>query len=174
MCMLHRYFNVINFAIYQSMLLLALFYQHSAVKLMLVLLLLHFLLSPSRQTDMRFMLLALVGATVDQVLVAMDVLDVDSGIIPFYLVLLWCALALTFNHSLRWITILKPLYIMLAGAIAGPLSYYAALKTGALDTQITTVSYVAIYALVWLVLLPLLSHLAQVITYDYTSSHEQS
>lgn len=172
MCMLHRYFNVINFSIYQAMLLLALFYQHSAVKLMLVLLLLHFLLSPSRQTDMRFMLLALIGATVDQVLVTMNVLTVDGGIIPFYLVLIWCALALTFNHSLRWITTLKPLYIMLTGAIAGPLSYYAALKTGALETPITTTSYVAIYAFVWLLLLPLLSYLAQVITYDHRISHE--
>jgi hypothetical protein len=174
MSMIHRYFNVINFAIYQAALLLALFYQQSAVNFMLILLVLHFVLSPSRQKDTRFMLLALVGATVDQVLVAMNVLAVDGGIIPLYLVLLWCALALTFNHSLRWITTLKPLYIMLTGAISGPLSYYAALKTGALDTPLTTVGYVVIYAVVWLILLPLLSHLAQVITYDYTSSHEQT
>ncbi|PKH07144.1 DUF2878 domain-containing protein [Moritella sp. Urea-trap-13] len=172
MSMIHRYFNIINFAIYQAALLLALFYQHSAVNFMLMLLVLHFVLSPSRQQDMQFMLLALIGATVDQVLVAMNVLDVDGGIIPFYLLLLWCALALTFNHSLRWITTLRPLYIMLTGAIAGPLSYYSALKTGALDTPITTVGYVAIYALVWLLLLPLLSHLAQIITYDHRISHE--
>ncbi|WP_245257262.1 DUF2878 domain-containing protein [Moritella marina] len=172
MSLIHRYFNVINFAIYQAALLLALFYQHSAVNLMLVLLLMHFLLSPSRQQDMRFMLLALIGATVDQVLVAINVLAVDNGIIPFYLVLLWCALALTFNHSLRWITTLRPFYIMLTGFISGPLSYYAALKTGALETHISTASYVVTYALVWLVLLPLLSHLAQVITYDHRISHE--
>lgn len=172
MSMIHRYFSVINFVIYQAALLLALFYQQNAVNFMLLLLVLHFVLSPSRQQDMRFMLLALVGATVDQVLVAMNVLAVDGGIIPFYLVLLWCALALTFNHSLRWLTTLKPLYIMVTGLISGPLSYYAALQTGALDTQITTVGYVTVYALVWLLLLPLLSHLAQVITYDHRISHE--
>ncbi len=51
---------------------------------------------------------------------------------PLWIMCLWLAFALTFNHSLRWMKP-KPMVIILFGLIGSPISYWAGSRIGAMD-----------------------------------------
>jgi hypothetical protein len=55
-----------------------------------------------------------------------------SGFAPYWMLALWMAFATTLNHSLRWL-MTRPLAAALAGAVGGPLAYFAGDKLGALS-----------------------------------------
>lgn len=103
----------------------------------LIWLLLHLSLVPDRYIDLRIVLAAgLFGYLADSLLVL-------SGIIAFpdasrlgmpttaWMVALWINFALTLRHSMSW---LRKRYVvaMAAGAVAGPLAYYAGEKFSAI------------------------------------------
>ncbi len=72
---------------------------------------------------------------------------------PVWMVTLWINLALTINYSMSW---LKKRYLLsaLLASIAGPLTYYAGERFGAITLN-GTPSLIAI-SLMWLVAMPLL------------------
>lgn len=80
---------------------------------------------------------ALIGVTFDSVQSLLGVLTFDEEIflpVPIWLVLLWCAFAMTLLHSM--LTIIKSIWlsILLAG-IAAPLSYFAGERLGVLSVS---------------------------------------
>ena len=75
-----------------------------------------------------------------------------AGIIPYWLVALWALFATTLNLSLRWLKHRKFLAAAL-GFIAGPASYYAGHRLGAIEFSNTTMTLI-LTAIGWAVLLP--------------------
>lgn len=164
-------FWIINLGLFQLSWFLASVYHDEASGLLLLLLLLHFALSPARGQDFYLLMIAVLGCTVDQTLLVADVLT-DSKLIPSYLALLWCMLAVSFNHSLFWLTRISMPLVMLIGSVSGSLSYFAALNLDAIHTSLTALSFIVIYALIWACLLPLFVYITKCITDNGEYSHD--
>lgn len=105
----------------------------------------------------------LLGCMLDQLLVAGGLLryagTTHPALIPAWIVALWIGFATTLNSSLRWLqgkTILAALF----GFAGGPLSYWAAARLGAVEMP-HTISALAVIAVAWAMLTPLLCLLAQ-------------
>jgi len=77
-----------------------------------------------------------------------------AGIVPYWLIALWALFATTLNLSLRWLKHRKVLASAL-GFIAGPVSYYAGHRLGAIEFSNTTMALM-LTAIGWALLLPLI------------------
>jgi len=91
-----------------------------------------------------------------------------AGIAPYWLVALWALFATTLNLSLRWLKHRKVLAAAL-GFIAGPASYYAGHKLGAIEFSNTTMTLI-LTAIGWAVLLPMILTISE--RFDGFSSKE--
>jgi len=82
------------------------------------------------------------------------------GLAPMWIMLLWLALGLVINHSMR---VFKGRLILagLFGAIGSPLSYYAASRIGAVEWVAPAWQVVMAVGLSWAILLPLLFWMAR-------------
>ncbi len=80
------------------------------------------------------------------------------GIAPYWIVAMWLLFATTLNVSMRWLR-RHMLVAALAGAIGGPLAFWAGASAGAVTFPEPLVSLAAI-GIGWAVLLPLLVQLA--------------
>jgi hypothetical protein len=98
-------------------------------------------------------LITLWGFTQDFLLMQLQVLAVaEQAWPPLWLVSLWVLFATTLNHSLRWFQ--RHLWLaVLAGGIAGPLSYLAGDRLGALQVSIPLLP---VLSLTWALALPLM------------------
>lgn len=76
-----------------------------------------------------------------------------AGIAPYWLIALWALFASTLSLSLRWLKHRKLLASAL-GFIAGPVSYYAGHRLGAIEFSNTTMALM-LTAIGWAVILPL-------------------
>ncbi|MEE4146734.1 MAG: DUF2878 domain-containing protein [Halieaceae bacterium] len=81
-----------------------------------------------------------------------------SVLIPLWLCCLWLAFAAVLGRSLAWVGV-RPLAASLAGAIAFPLNYWAGLRLGAVEFGYSLPATMAILAVTWAVLLPLMFRL---------------
>ncbi len=96
--------------------------------------------SESRAADLRLVGAALpMGVLLDGVLSASGVVHyaahsaaLPAGGAPLWILALWVAFALTFNHSLSWLTA-HPLLCLALGAAGGPLAYLGAGGLGAVS-----------------------------------------
>lgn len=79
-------------------------------------------------------------------------------ITPLWLLCLWAGFALTINHSMRWI---KAHVILggVAGAVFGPLSYYAGWQAGAMQ-WVEPFSTALFISAAWSLVMPVLSIIA--------------
>lgn len=156
-------FSVINFVVFQLCWFTAAIYQQTGLFIMMSLLIVHFVLSPTKNNDIKVLLLAFLGCIVDQVLFMLNVFEftTNSPVIPMWLILLWCSLVLSLNHSLRWLLNTSVYIKLLLGAVLGPSSYFAALSFGALNTQLSSVTFIIFLAIVWSCLLPVLCFVHQ-------------
>lgn len=150
-----KYFIFVNFAIYQATWFLAALYPDSASLLITGLIIIHFILSPTKIADFRLLNIAVIGCVVDGVLILYDVIQTTNGTLPTTLILLWCVFSFTFNHCLNWLQTIGPKYVCLIGLVLGPSSYFAALKLNTFDTTLSSIEFIAIYAFIWALLLPL-------------------
>lgn len=152
-----RYFFVANLVVFQLGWFLAVLGGNAALFIILPLILLHFVLSPSKLQDFLAVVLAvLLGLLHDGLLIRSKVLLIDfhTDFPPFWLVSLWALLGITLLHSLKWIYD-RPLIAAIAGAIAAPLSYLAGVKLSTAEWgQPLDLSLLCI-GLIWLFLLPL-------------------
>ncbi len=112
----------------------------------------------------------LVGITLDSAWIQLGLLEFAmpwpwAGVAPLWIMLLWLAVALVINHSMRAfkhrLTILA-----VAGAIGSPLSYYAGMRFGAVDWLAPAWQVILATGLSWAVVLPLLFRLARESTSD--------
>lgn len=143
--------------VFEGFWLLAVMGQNTTAWLLGLLLLGHFIFTPSRTNDVRVLSLALLG-------LAMDGLLTWSGVFvfaqwPWWLVLLWCGFVLTLGHSMRWLARLPWWGLVLAGAIAGPSSYLAGWRLEAVTLPLGVSISLLILVPLWALLLPLLVQL---------------
>ena len=126
--------------------------ENSGISLLIALLALYFIASPTRLTDLKVLPLALLGWALDGLLTLMGVFSFTSW--PLWLGLLWLGFVLTLGHSLRWLRS-WPRYAQAAvGAVAGTASYVAGWRLGAVNLPLGLVMSVLPLALSWGALLP--------------------
>lgn len=149
-------FLIINVVLFQTCWLVAAFYSDYAALVITVLLILHFVITPTRRLDSKILLMGLLGAGIDQALISLNVINVNQPFIPLWLVTLWLFLSVCLNHSLAWLVKLKTWQVAFLGSTFGTLSYIAALNLGAFTTSLPFYQFVIIEILVWFALLPIM------------------
>ncbi|MFT6984641.1 MAG: hypothetical protein ACJAT7_000438 [Psychromonas sp.] len=155
-------FYWVSFIWFQAIWLLAVVYTDQAVLLLLLSLFAHFLVSPTRASDLLNLLaITLLGCAGDYLLTYIGVFTfTDHYFIPLWLILLWTHFAVTLNHGLSWLEKL-PLYArILFGAVFGTLSYYAGYKMGAVTLHSNLLLSLFALSVIWATLLPVYTLLA--------------
>ncbi|GIZ11081.1 DUF2878 domain-containing protein [Pseudomonas sp. NCCP-436] len=113
----------------------------------------------------------LAGSALDSFLLNMGVFDFDEPrqLIPLWQALLWLLLASTLNHCLAWTA--QPWWrSSLLGALGAPLIYYATTKIAGVALPLGTWQTLAILALTWAAVMPVLHGFAKL----YREQYEQS
>jgi hypothetical protein len=129
----------------------------------------HTVLSDSASTDLKLAAIAvLIGLLIETVIVRTGLLSYAhnlpfEGFAPAWILILWANLALTLNGCLSW---LKKRYLLAAllGALGGPLSYFGGIKLGAATTATGLPLVLAVIALIFGVVTPLLLFMASRMT----------
>ena len=124
------------------------------------LLVLHMWLVRDRRDELRQLLLVgSAGIATDAALSLAGVYDFPDGVLlPFWLCCLWLAFAAALGRSLSWLGG-RPLLAGLAGAVAFPLNYWAGQRLGAVEFGYPLLVTLAVLALVWGAVLPLMVRL---------------
>ncbi|MDQ6619440.1 MAG: DUF2878 domain-containing protein [Pseudomonadota bacterium] len=104
------------------------------------------------------------GAVYDSSIAALGWITYNSGefvpgIAPHWILALWALFATTLNVSLRWLRG-RRVAAALVGAVAGPLSYYAGERLGAL-VLVEPVAATLALAVGWAIFTPVLIEIAQ-------------
>lgn len=143
-----------------------------AVALTLLILFAHgWLQKPSRGEWRAIGLIAGIGTVQDVILMQLDVMRFDTHPWPpLWLVCLWLLFATTLNHSLRWLS-QRWLLAAALGAIAGPLSYLAGERLGALSLNH---AMLPLLAFAWALGLPLFYYLLHQLKEPLPSCHAPS
>jgi hypothetical protein len=108
---------------------------------------------------------SLVGFVVDSTFLQLGLMQFETpvpwpGLAPVWMVALWTSFALTLNHSLAFLHC-RPVLAALLGGIGAPLAYWAACSGWhALSFPHGVTPMFAATALVWALLMPLLSRMA--------------
>lgn len=100
-------------------------------------------------------LIAFVGIVIDSALFAAGFFSDGSQrvIAPLWLMCLWVIFPTTLKHSFVWLH-QRPLLAIVLGAIAGPLSYLAGIKLGAVSLGIGQLWAMLVLGVIWAVLFP--------------------
>ncbi len=120
----------------------------------------HLIMSEDARSESLLLLLAVaLGLSWESTLVSAGVVSYEvgnllPGIAPYWIVAMWVLFATTLNSGMRWLRKSTPIAV-LAGAIGGPMSFFAGQKAGAVSFADTTVALVVI-GIGWAVLLPLM------------------
>lgn len=161
-----KLFSLINLITFQACWYISAIYQQKGLPVILLILGTHFCLSKTKKADIEVLLLALIGVVVDQLLIIFNIIQIPESasltpplIIPFWLIAIWCGFAWSFNHSLHWLTKLSIFKVAILGAVFGSLSYFAALQMNVFSSVLPNTYFILLMALVWLILLPFLTHI---------------
>lgn len=159
-----RLFSLISFAVFQLSWFLSATYQDNAIPMVVALMCIHFLFSPTKNDDVKVLPIALIGIVIDQLLIILHIIEIPQSatqalIIPVWLILLWCVFSWSFNHTLQWMCKLSLSKVSILGAIFGSLSYYAALKIGIFNSILSPIYFVLVMAIIWGLLLPLFTRM---------------
>jgi hypothetical protein len=115
--------------------------------------------------EIRLLALAvLIGAVWDSLLVTLGWIAYPSGTLlsgaaPYWIVALWALFATSLNVSMRWLKQRWWLAVLL-GAVCGPLSYWAAVRLGAVEF-VRPVRAIVALLLGWSMIMPALMLLSQ-------------
>lgn len=152
-----RYFIITNLVIFQLGWLLAVLGGNTGLAIIIPLIILHFIYSPSKSQDaIAVLLLIFFGLLHDTFLISMNYLLIDAhGFLPpLWLLSLWALLGITLLHSMKWIYE-RPWIAAVSGSIVAPLSYLAGVKLSPAEWGQPLESCLLVIALMWLLLLPL-------------------
>jgi hypothetical protein len=153
---------LLNVAIYQLVWFLCVLGETRGAWLGLLLLGLHLFLSPIRRQDLKMMgILLVVGLGIDGVLHTLGFFsfNVAARPIPFWLLVIWLALAILPHHSLAWLKS-RPFLSAFFGALGGPLAYWAGVRLGVAHFNWSLPSSLGTLAIVWALLWPAVMYLA--------------
>lgn len=120
----------------------------------ILIMLVHFKLSPRRNADLKILSLALLGMAVDGSLVLLGIFEFKQP--PFWLAILWLAFVLNFGHSLIYLRRIQACWLMVLGACAGSYAYLVSWKVGAVELPMGAILSGIVIASVWSVLLPIM------------------
>ncbi len=124
----------------------------------------HLASSDNTQSEIRLLMIAAaMGLAWESVLVASGLLTYSSGniapgVAPYWIVSMWVLFATTINKGMRWLRRNK-IVAAIAGAMGGPLAFFAGASAGAVEFQTPAVALTAI-GIGWALLLPLLVQIA--------------
>ena len=153
-------FNVLNFIVFQASWFLLIFFQNEFLLLVVLLNAIFLVVTRTTLNHALFLLACVViGVVIDSVLATLGVLVFEPlpGVLPIpaWLCVIWISFASTIRHSMAYLG--KSTIVAAAvGAIAGPISYFAGMRLGAVDFGYSTFIVLAIYAAIWALLLPTL------------------
>jgi hypothetical protein len=151
-----KHFWLVNLILFQAAWFSAALYNAQAAVMILLLLVVHFWLSPQKKTDLTSLLLVPIGVIADKSLMVLGVFDAGESLFPLWLVLLWCMFILSLSHSLHWVTKLSLPWQTLFGSLGGGGSYWAGIQAGALSSDLPRLWLVLSLLCVWALLLPLI------------------
>ena len=141
--------KLINAALFQACWFCAILLGWTYALIPLAAMAMHGILFESKQHRYRFVILFVVlGCLFDSAMKAAGhytFVNNASGLIPLWLVCLWCGFALTLASSMSWWQ-RYPKAFVVACALAAPMSYLAGMRLGALE--ITSTGFVLI-SLAW-------------------------
>lgn len=153
---------LVNFILYQAAWFLCVFMENDGAFIALAFLAMHLYFSTCRFKDIRMMALLLaIGVLIDGTLSLAGFMtyNVQAIPIPFWLAVVWLALATLPHHSLKWLKE-RPFLSSLFGALGGPLAYWAGVKAGAASFSLPLITSLALLALIWGVLWPFTMYIA--------------
>lgn len=154
---------VINFAIYQVIWFLSILGESKGALLALPLLGVHLIFFAERKSDLKMMLVLLsAGLVIDGSLYHAGFFEFNESAIPipFWLAVIWLALATLPHHSLSWLKE-RPFLSAIFGALGGPLAYWAGVRLGAASFNWPLVSSLMLLGLIWAVLWPVVMYFAK-------------
>lgn len=144
------YFKVANLLIFKLIWVAAVLYQNAGLWACVVLLAVHFALSPQRKQDFMTTYKAiLIGVALDFALMQSGFLVFQESHFPLWLVCLWIGFILTLRHSMAWLANQSVYWQILLGAFGGTLSYLSSERLGAVDFTPTLAVTIAILMLKW-------------------------
>ncbi len=148
-------FNVIN---YQAIWLLCVMGGNQLAWIGLLLIGLHLLISQQRRNDLILIAsLAIVGTIIDGTLKHLGLFSFseDNNPIPFWLGVIWMALATLPNHSLAWLQS-KPILASALGAVGGPIAYLGGVHLEAAIIHWPMAVSIGVLLAIWATVTPLL------------------
>ncbi|WP_448568230.1 DUF2878 domain-containing protein [Thalassotalea ganghwensis] len=153
--------KLVNFGFFYLIWFACVLYGNAAVPFVLLAVTLHLFKFGDRQEVMLVMAITILGIIVDSFLMFFDVFVFAEQVlvIPLWLIAIWMAFACTLRHSLSFFYSL-PQWQILAGAIAGPLSYYSGYLLNAVEFGRSTMLTLGVLAIIWGVLFKLFMVLA--------------
>ncbi len=114
---------------------------------------LHFLLTPTKLDDVKVLILALAGFLIDLCMLQLGFFSFTQW--PIWLLFLWVAFILNLGHSMRFLRNFKPIYLIGFSTLGGAYAYWASWKFGAVDLPQGPALTLAIVAIIWGIFLPL-------------------
>jgi hypothetical protein len=165
---------LLNFSIYQANWFICIKWGNSYSWIALLLLVVHFSISPCRKADLRLIILVTVmGILLDGILKAVGFFSFsgDNFPIPFWLIVIWMTLATLPNHSLGWLKG-KPFIAGLLGMIAGPIAYWAGTRLGVATFNWQLLPSLLLLGILWSLVWPAIMFMSQ-ITCSASTTNDQ-
>ncbi len=131
----------------------------------------HLWLSDNADAEIRLLLVAVaLGFAWESLLVFSGLLEYSSGnwmpgVAPYWIVAMWVLFATTLNVGMRWLR-RNAMTASIAGAVGGPMAFFAGASLGAVELVSPAISLVCI-GIGWAVLLPLLVQIARRLDGDH-------
>ena len=119
----------------------------------IAILVIHFILSPSRINDIKILPLAFSGFLIDLCMMQTGFFSFEQW--PVWLLILWVAFMLNLGHSLRFLRKFKLPYLVIFSAAGGVYAYWASWKFGAVDLPYGPLITLAMVGAIWAIFLPL-------------------
>ncbi len=144
--------------------------QQAATPVCVLLLLLHFVLSPTPWLDFRSSACGIaIGVMLEYAQMETGLYRFDAGEFPLCLACIWVAFVLSLRHSLAWLAP-RPWFVQsMLGSVCGTLSYLSGERLGAVSFGLPLLPTLAILAGVWALMVPALYHLTKRMSYDEKS-----
>ncbi|WOT06883.1 DUF2878 domain-containing protein [Shewanella youngdeokensis] len=149
-----QHLTIVNLVMFQSVWWMSILYQNRFISLSFALLLIHFMLSSRRQSDLALMFtVTAVGAVIDPLLIYVGVFVFSEP--PYWLLLLWCHFAISLRYSMGFTQKLPWYTNAIIGGVFGCLSYLAGARFNVVHLPLAYFTSVMILFAIWFVIFPM-------------------
>ena len=145
-----KWFQPVSF---QIMWLVLIFGGNKWLPVPVAILVMHFILTPSRLDDFKVLSLAFGGFFIDLCMTTLGFFSFTEW--PAWLMVLWIAFILNLGHSMRFLRNFKLMFLISFSALGGVYAYWASWKFGAVDLPRGALLTLTIVSIIWGVFLPL-------------------